>query len=466
MELWQKSTRDLATAFADGEVSSTEIVSAHLARIDAVNSGLNAIVTRMDDQALAAAGEADEARARGEPLGPLAGVPFTIKSNIDVAGMATNCGVPAFKEAIASTDAPVVERMKQAGGVPLARTNLPDLGLRLHTDCLLHGQTLNPWNKEHTTGGSSGGEAVALATGMSPMGLGNDLGGSLRNPATCCSIASIKPTTGRVPRVADIPPDSNSVMMQQFAVEGPMARNIGDVRLGLQVLSGEHARDPLSMPVPLEGRDGQKRVAVMVAPPGGETDPRVAEVVINAAKALESAGVIVEEVDMPAYTQTLDCWIDYVVGDIAVGFEAMETIISESSADFLRNTIEAYGPVSADQRIAALQNRYDLQRAWNVFYDEWDALLTPTWAQLPPLAGQDALGGPDGARYMIETFRPVCPGNVLGLPSAAVPAGMVDGLPVGVLLTGRQWSDLICLELAEHVEDAGLAPQTPMDPIL
>ncbi|TDI62942.1 MAG: indole acetimide hydrolase [Alphaproteobacteria bacterium] len=464
MELWQMSARDLATAFAQGEVSSTEIITAHLARIDEVNSGLNAIVTRMDDQALAAAREADEARARGEALGPLAGVPFTIKSNIDVAGMATDCGVPAFKESIAPKDAPVVERMKQAGGVPLARTNLPDLGLRLHTDCLLHGQTINPWSKDHTTGGSSGGEAVALATGMSPIGLGNDLGGSLRSPASCCSIASIKPTTGRVPRVGDIPPDSNAVMMQQFAAEGPMARNVGDVRLGLQVLSGEHPRDPLSMPIPLEGREGQKRVAIMAAPPGGETDPRVAEVVTNAAKALESAGVIVEEVDMPEYTQTLDCWIDYVVGDITVGFDAMESMISESSADFLRNTIEAYGPINADRRIAALQNRYNLQRAWIDFYADWDALLTPTWTQLPLLAGQDAMGGPDGARYMIETFRPVCPGNVLGLPSAAVPAGMVDGLPVGVLLTGRQWSELTCLELAEHIESAGLAPQMPMDP--
>jgi len=236
------------------------------------------------------------------------------------------------------------------------------------------------------------------------------------------------------------------------------------VRLGLQVLSGEHPRDPLSMPIPLEGREGQKRVAIMAAPPGGETDPRVAEVVTNAAKALESAGVIVEEVDMPEYTQTLDCWIDYVVGDITVGFDAMESMISESSADFLRNTIEAYGPINADRRIAALQNRYNLQRAWIDFYADWDALLTPTWTQLPLLAGQDAMGGPDGARYMIETFRPVCPGNVLGLPSAAVPAGMVDGLPVGVLLTGRQWSELTCLELAEHIESAGLAPQMPMDP--
>ena len=186
------------------------MVEAHLARIDAVNPSLNAIVRRLDEQALAAADAADKALADGEGVGQLHGVPFTIKENIDLAGTPTTQAIVALAEAVAGTDAPVVERMRAAGAIPIARTNLPDLGLRLHTDSSLHGLTRNPWNPDVTAGGSSGGEASALASGMSPIGLGNDIGGSLRNPAHCCGIASIKPTTGVVPHATEIPPSTSS----------------------------------------------------------------------------------------------------------------------------------------------------------------------------------------------------------------------------------------------------------------
>ena len=167
--------------------------------MDAVNGDLNAIVAVLGDEAEKAADSADQAVADGEPLGPLHGVPITVKENIDVAGWPTTHGVPAFADAVVPVDAPVVERMRAAGAIPFARTNLPDFGLRVHTDSTLRGLTRNPWRPDVTAGGSSGGEASALASGMSPLGLGNDLGGSLRNPAHCCGIASIKPSTGVVP---------------------------------------------------------------------------------------------------------------------------------------------------------------------------------------------------------------------------------------------------------------------------
>ncbi len=177
-ELWQYGAGELAAMIRSGDTSSGEVVDAHLARIDAVNAKVNAIVHVMADGARAAAEAADAAVAAGDVLGPLHGVPFTIKENIDTAGLPTTHGVVALKDAIAPQDAPVVERMKAAGGVPLARTNMPDLGLRIHTDNALHGLTRSPWHPDHTAGGSSGGEGSALATGMSPIGLGNDLGGS------------------------------------------------------------------------------------------------------------------------------------------------------------------------------------------------------------------------------------------------------------------------------------------------
>jgi amidase len=348
--------------------------------------------------------------------------------------------------------------MKQAGAIPLARTNLPDLGLRMQTDSFLHGITLNPWNAEHTTAGSSGGEAVALATGMSPIGLGNDLGGSLRNPASCVGVASIKPSLGRVPTAEQISVLPNSIMSQELAVTGPMARNVDDVKLGLEILAGPHLRDPLAMPIPLESRPGQKRVAVLADPPGGDTDPRVAAVVREAAYALEAAGVIVEEVDMPAYEATCACWTDIVVGAIAAGYDAMAPIISDISKEFMRNSIAATGPHTPERWMQAWVDRFDLMVAWNEFFSGWDAVLTPTWTHPPLLVGEDATNGPEGAKFSLEVARPVYPGNVLGLPSAAVPAGLVDGLPVGVLVTGPRWSDLTCLEIAKHIEDAGIAP--------
>ena len=232
-ELWKKSASDLATLISSKAISSVEVVDAHLARIEAVNSRVNAVVRVLADDARAAARKADQAVATGAPLGPLHGVPFTVKENIDVGGLPTTWGVRALAQAVAPSDAPVVERMRAAGAIPIGRTNLPDMALRVHTDSSLHGLTRNPWNRTRTAGGSSGGEAVALATGMSPIGLGNDIGGSLRNPANACGIASIRPSASRVPDAGFVPAEDHMIAVQLMNVQGPMARCIADVRLGL-----------------------------------------------------------------------------------------------------------------------------------------------------------------------------------------------------------------------------------------
>ena len=201
-ELCKLHALDIARHIARREVSCVEVVDAHLHRIREVNPALNAIVHVLDESARSAARAADAQVAAGAPLGPLHGVPFTVKENIDMAGLATTWGVVPLAQAVVPTDAPVVERMRAAGAIPIGRTNLPDLALRWHTDSALHGLTRNPWHPGRSAGGSSGGEAAALATGMSAIGLGNDIGGSLRVPAHSCGIASIRPSTGRVPDAA------------------------------------------------------------------------------------------------------------------------------------------------------------------------------------------------------------------------------------------------------------------------
>src|SRR6267378_7798161 len=316
-ELWKLSALDLAQHIAARKVSCVEAVEAHLQRIREVNPSLNAIVRVLDDEARCAGRAADARVSDGLPLGPLHGVPFTVKENIDMAGLPTTWGVPALAQAVAPADAPVVERMRAAGAIPIARTNLPDMALRVHTDSSLHGLTRNPWHPGRTAGGSSGGEAAALASGMSPIGLGNDIGGSLRNPANACGIASIRPSAGRVPDAGYVPAEDRLLAVQLMNVQGPMARRVADVRLGLRVLMGAHPRDPWSIDAPFEGPALARpvRVAVLPEPPGGGTDPKVAATVRRAAQALADAGYVVEDACPPRYADAIGCWARLIMGD-------------------------------------------------------------------------------------------------------------------------------------------------------
>src|SRR3989440_1990463 len=223
-ELWELGALELGTSIRNGTVSSREVVEAHLARIDAVNPALNAITVTLDDDAIAAADAADATIARDERTGPFHGVPFTVKETIDLAGSPTTHGVTALADMIPPLDAPAVDHLRAAGAIPFARTNLPDLGLRWHTDNALRGVTLNPWDLSRTPGGSSGGEAAALATGMTPLGIRSDLGGSLRWPSACCGTTAVRPTLGRIPAATSLEPADAPLTMQLMGGQGPRAR--------------------------------------------------------------------------------------------------------------------------------------------------------------------------------------------------------------------------------------------------
>ena len=223
-ELWRMSATELAEAIRTRQASSVEVVEAHLRRIEAVNPSINAVVIVLGEQALAAAEAADRELSAGADVPPLHGVPFTIKDNIDVVGTPTTQGFMALAHAYPSRDAPVVERMKAAGAIPIGRTNLPTGAVRWHCDSELWGATINPWDRRRTPGASSAGEAAAIATGMSPLGFGSDGLGSLRHPAQCCGVAALKPTLGRVPQASSIEPEYSTIGVQLTAVTGPLAR--------------------------------------------------------------------------------------------------------------------------------------------------------------------------------------------------------------------------------------------------
>ncbi|MEA2896438.1 MAG: amidase [Bradyrhizobium sp.] len=467
-EIWQLSAAEMAHRIARRELSSAEAVAAHFARIDAVNPALNAIVRVLADEARAAAVLADRRLKSGETVGPLHGVPFTVKENIDMAGLPTTWGVPALAEAVVPIDAPVVERMRAAGAIPIGRTNLPDMGLRVHTVSSLHGLTRNPWNPNRTAGGSSGGEAAALASGMSPIGLGNDIGGSLRSPASACGIASIRPSAGRVPEAGFVPREDRLLAVQLMNVQGPMARRVADVRLGLQVLMGAHPRDPWSIDVPFDGPPLPRpiRVAVLPEPPGGSTCPTVAATVRRAAQALADAGYAVEEACPPRYEDAVSCHARLIVSDLASVLGQLSQRMGADAMAFMNNFIKAVPPLTDATAWSQLMVERDgIARAWSNFMADRPLLLTPAWTQLPFEHGFDSATAA-GTAATVELMRPMVPANLLGLPSACVPAGRDEGtgLPIGVLVTGGRLREDLCLEAAEAIE-ARLGLATPIDPV-
>jgi amidase len=464
-ELWRKGAVELAAMIRDREVCSRDVVQAHLDRIAAVNPGLNAVVRVLADQALEAADQADRDVADGAPLGSLHGVPFTVKENIDLAGTATTQAVPALAEAVAPVDAPQVERLRAAGAIPVGRTNLPDFGLRVHTDSALHGLTRNPWNPERTAGGSSGGEAVAIATGMSPLGLGNDLGGSLRNPAHCCGIASIKPSTGAIPAATMIPPEDYNISFQLMAVEGCLARSVADVRAGFTALAGPHPRDPLSLPVTFTDLAVGERpkVAVLPEPPGGSTHPEIADAVRRAADALADDGFDVIETVPPDYEHALELWGAILAVDLRVVMPIMDQLMGPGGRQFLSYALEVLPDADVATWAAAHTARHGVARRWNLWYTEYPVLLSPVWTQ-PAFPLDYDIASTEGAAGTLELMRPVLPANLLGTPAAVVPAGMAAGLPVGVQVMGPKYTELRCLSVAEAIERA-LGPLTPIDPV-
>lgn len=253
--LWKLSAAAQAEAVRRADVSAVELVDSHLDRIAEVNPQVNAVTQLLAERARAAAAHTDRLRAEGVALGPLAGVPFTVKETTAVEGAATTFGTPRFRDLVAPADALPVARLRAAGAIPIGHANVPTLILAgMHTRSELFGDTVNPWDRTRTPGGSSGGDAVAVATGMAALGLGNDSGGSVRIPAQFCGVAGLKPSTGRFP--ADqrvLGPDDPGPASQMLVTDGPLARSVGDLRLAYGVLAGTDPRDPRAVPVPSTG---------------------------------------------------------------------------------------------------------------------------------------------------------------------------------------------------------------------
>ncbi len=464
-ELWELGAGALAARIRSGRTSSREAVEACLARIETVNPQVNAITVVRADEALAAADAADRRRAAGESPGPLHGVPFTIKENVDAAGWPTTQAVPGLADNVVAEDAPVVARLRAAGAVPLASTNMPDFGLRWHSDSSLRGVTRNPWDSGRVAGGSSGGAAAALATGMGPLALGNDVGGSLRYPAQCCGVCSLKPSLGRIARASANMPAELPMSFQLMYVEGPMAREIADLRLALAAMSGPDARDPWSVPAPLQGPDPGRplRVAVTVDPAGGGVDPQVASGVRTAADALANAGYAVEEIEPPNLAEACELWRRVLFSEIRA--QMLPMLRGLVSADALRS-IELCDPFIADLDregyMAALADRARLLREWLLFMERYPIIVGPVSTARPFAVGEDIIDT-EHSRAIMDSQRLLTAVNILCLPAVVVPVGEAAGLPQSVQLIGQPFREDLLLDAGAALEQV-CPPITPIDP--
>ena len=459
-DIWRLSATELAGLIKSKKVSAKEAAEAGLARLDAVNPKINAVVDHRPDDVLAQAASIDAAIARGEAVGPLAGVPGTFKVNVDQEGYATTNGLKLQRDTIAKVDNPVVANLRKAGAVLLGRTNCPAFSYRWFTTNLIHGDTKNPRDPGITPGGSSGGAGAAVAAGIGHIAHGTDIAGSIRYPAYACGVHGLRPSLGRIPAFNAALPE-RPIGPQISAVSGPLARTVNDLRISLAAMSAPDHRDPWYVPAPLEGPPREKRVAMCLNPDGLDPVPEVVAAVADAGKRLQDAGWIVEEIsDTPPLREAAEIQTRLWLGD---GYEA-QLEMAEREGDpgalaCLRGNRAKVHPFDLSK---ALARRATLTREWFAFLDKYPVLLMPVSGELP---FPDHLDRKDEASFARVWHAQLAQIAIpfMGLPGLTVSTGLVGRIPVGVQLVAGRYREDLCLAAGEAVE-AGGTPSAAIDP--
>jgi amidase len=466
-ELWRWTAEEMANGIRTRKISSREAVSSCLQRIEQVNPVVNALTEIFYEGALTAADAADNAVSGGSQLGPLHGVPISIKVNSDVAGSATTHGVTAFRDNIAATDSPHVANFRKAGAVIVGRSNTPAFSYRWFTNNDLHGRTLNPWNASRTPGGSSGGAAAAVATGMMPIGHGNDIGGSVRYPAFACGLAGLRSTSGRIPKWhAD---DDKPLSYQLMWVEGPLARTVGDLRLAFTALTKFDPRDPFYAPVPLTGEPLQRPIRVGLLRDIGVAKPDAAvnQALDTAAAWLTEAGYVVEEVKLPLFLEAYKLWYLLAMEEFRQIMPLVEQIGDDgmklAAKHYYANAAEWWGPAPGlTEYMNGYARRGTLINQLQQFLQDCPLLLLPVSAEQAFEQDLDIAGIKEMRRVMDAQWSMMAI-PVMGFPAITVPTGMPPTIPVGVQLLGRKFREDTLLDAAEIIE-ARADVITPIDP--
>ncbi len=451
-EVIYASATALARAIRHKEVSSEEVVHAYLQRIEKINPHLNAVVQLTADTAREQARAADKALSKGEIIGPLHGVPMTIKDSLETRGVICTGGTKGRANFVPQEDATVVARLRAAGAILLGKTNLPEMSIGSETDNLVYGRTNNPYDLSRIPGGSSGGEAAIIAAGGSPFGLGADAGGSIRAPCHFCGIAGIKPTTGRVPRTGHVPP-FGGIMTALWQI-GPMARFVEDLILTLPIISGVDWRDPAVIPMPLgdpKTIDLKKlRVAFYTENGLMTPTPEIKGAIENAAKLLSEAGIAIEEA-LPQGIEQTDSLIAGLFG-VGGGARVLQDLQIAGTTEIhpiLQHRIELMRAAAVSmEKFGEVMEQWDRFRSTMLaFMEKYDAILCPVNAY-PAL--------PHGVTFdnsKIPAFSYARTYNLTGWPGAVVRGGTSpEGLPIGIQIVARPWREDVALAIAHHLE--------------
>lgn len=449
-ELWRWSAVDIAAGVRDRTISASEAVDSAVRRMRAVNPRINGVVLDLGDEALerAAALDNNQGEAAG---GPLRGVPVTVKVNVDTAGYPNSNGVVAFADNIATDDSPVVANLKKAGAVIIGITNTPEFSMRAVTDNPLYGQTLNPWDETITPGGSSGGAGASIALGIGAVGHGNDIGGSLRWPAFCNGLSTIRPTQARIPAYNPSAPAERPLMSTLMSTQGPLAREVRDVRLALQAMSARDIRDPFWVPAPLDSGPAAKKVAIAEIPHGLTPDDAVLAAVDDAAAMLADAGYELTRLPVPDLPRALELWWT-LIGTEMRDLQNMVDPSSDQMKQILAGYFEITGPTGVVEYGLAAAERTGIIRKWLRLLEEYPVVLSPL-SMRTHLTPDGDLGDAAHVKSVFTDFMFQTGLNVLGLPCVVTPTGLHQGRPIGVQLISSRFREDVALAAAEVIGD-------------
>lgn len=453
--LWQWGAARIAAATRDGSLSAIEVTEAAIARMEAANPALNAVVESLADEARAEAAALDASDA---PKGPLHGVPVTIKINVDQQGHATSNGVPAFKDVIAPDDAPVVRNLKAAGAIIIGRTNTPEFSFRADTDNPFFGRTHNPWGPYVSAGGSSGGAGAAVMAGIGALAHGNDIGGSLRFPAAANGAVTVKPGLGRVPAFNPSQKMERGLLAQSMSVQGLLSRNAADLHVSMPAMIAPDPRDPFHVPIPWQGAPltGPIRVAVDRDDFGFGLHAEVATALDKAASALSDAGYAVEMVEPPLAQETGEIGYRTLLGEVKalLGPDIQRYGSAELNMIF-DEYFRQFPPYEGTELLTMLAQRSHYARAWSLFLEDYPLVLTPFMLKPFFAPGRDAEGAP-GVRDALGTSHWSFIMNFTGLPAGNLPTHIADlpagPQPIGVQIAGRRWREDLIVDAMQAIE--------------
>ncbi len=460
---WQWSACELADSLAAAEISAEAVMRSTVERMRAVNGQLNAVVDDLGDAAIEQAIELDRTLARSGPVGPLHGVPVTIKINVDQSGCATTNGVLAFRDHIASDDSPIVRNFRRAGAIIVGRTNTPEFSFRGTTDNVLYGRTFNPWNDTASAGGSSGGASSAVMAGMGAIAHGNDIAGSLRYPAAATGAATVKPGLGRLPAFNPSQQAERGMLAQIMSTQGVIAREVRDVRLAMEALIHFDPRDPWMVPMPFEGQpiQGRLRVAMTRNMHGIDLHPAVERALDNARDALTDAGYEVLAVEPPSIREVASDSIRCLFGEVqALMADDVRRHGSAAINRIFDDYFAVFEPFEGKELLQAMARRAHHVRQWLVFLHQYPLVLTP-FLPMPTYDWDRDAQGPEGVFEVLGRCLYGHSMNFMGLPAGNVSANLNGGLPVGVQIVGQRFREDLILDACEAIESrVGLMART------